>query len=117
MRQIFSRWLSSGLGKVMEKRMRHEKASSTRLQVSRQDRQALIGLQALEQVVHLDVGVPVVAVPHLATFAKKGIGFIEEEDRPTVFRCVEELAQIFSVSPMYLLTTAERSMRYRLRLR
>jgi hypothetical protein len=82
------------------------------LQVGGQDGQAPVGFHALQQVVDLDVGVAVVAVDFTA-FAEQGVGFVEE-NRPSIFSRIEQAPQFFSVSPMYLLTTADRSIRYRL---
>ena len=79
--------------------------------IRRQDRQSAVGFHALEQVIDLDVGIPVVAVLHLGSLAEEGVGLVEEEDRAAGLGRVEEPARFFSVSPMYLLTTAARSMR------
>ena len=48
-------------------------------QVGRQDRQAVEGLHALQQVGALDVGVAVVGVAHLAALAEHRVGLVEEQ--------------------------------------
>ena len=77
------------------KRSRRRKAVVERaLHVGREDRQAAIGLHALQQVVDLDVGVAVVAVLHLAALAEQRVGLVEEQDRAAVLGRVEQAAQI-----------------------
>ncbi len=89
------------------KRMRRRNAgSSAALHVGRQDRQAAVRLHALQQVADLDVGVAVVAVLDLGALAEQRVGLVEEQDRPAALGRVEDARRFFSVSPMYLLTTA-----------
>ena len=65
-----------------------------------------------KQVVDFDVGVAVVAVFDLAAFAEQGVGLVKEQDGAAPPSAASKtLRRFFSVSPMYLLTTAERSMR------
>ena len=64
------------------------------LEVGGQDRQAPVGLHALEQVADLDVGVAVVAVLDLAALAEQGVGLVEEEDGAALLGGVEDAAQV-----------------------
>ena len=64
------------------------------LLVAREDRQAAVGLDALQQVAHLDVGVAVVAVPDLAALAEQRVGLVEEQDRAAVLGGVEEPGEV-----------------------
>jgi hypothetical protein len=50
-------------------------------QVTGQDDQAVVFLEALEQVAHLGVGVAVGAMPDLGPLAEQGVGLVEEEHR------------------------------------
>ena len=77
------------------KRSRRMKAGVERaLHVGGEDRQAAIGLHALQQVVDLDVGVAVVAVLDLAALAEQRVGLVEEQDRAAVLGGVEQAAQV-----------------------
>jgi len=69
------------------------------------------GLDPLQEVVDLDVGVPVVRVPDLGGLPEKGVGLVEKHHHVGALGVIEELSQRFSVSPMYLLTTWARSTR------
>jgi hypothetical protein len=51
-----------------------------------------------------------VAVGDVTAFAEKYVGLIEKENRAAVLGPVERRRRFFSVSPMYLLMTADRSM-------
>src|SRR6266545_942323 len=64
------------------------------LEVRGEDREPAVGLHALEQIADLDVGVAVVAVLDLGTFAEQGVGLVEEEDGPAFLGGVEHLAQV-----------------------
>ena len=48
----------------------------------------------MEETIDLDIGVTIVAVLHLGTFAKKRIGFVEKEDRTILLCCSEDAPQI-----------------------
>ena len=48
-------------------------------QVGGEDREAVEGLDALQQVRNLDVGVAVVRVTHLRALAEEGVGLVEEQ--------------------------------------
>ena len=65
-------------------------------------------LHPLQQVGDLDVGVAVVGVAHLGALAEQRVGLVEEQDGVGVGRPrVKMRSRFFSVSPMYLLTTAD----------
>ena len=65
----------------------------------------------MEQVRDLEVRVAIVAVLDLAAFPEQGVGFVEQQNGAARLRRIEHATKIFSVSPMYLLTVAERSIR------
>ena len=70
-----------GYGNCTTKRSRRRKAaSSARLHVGREDREAAVGLHPLQQVADLDVRVAVVAVLDLAALAEERVGLVEEQD-------------------------------------
>jgi hypothetical protein len=58
------------------------------------DDNATIVLDALQQIVDLDVGITAVTVFDRGTLAKERIGFIEEEDSPFSLRRIEELREV-----------------------
>ena len=96
----------------MMKRSRRTKAlSSADLRLVARIARPRKVLHPLQQVIHLDVGVAVVAVLDLRALAEQGIGLVEEQDRAAALGRVKMLRRFFSVSPMYLLTTPARSMR------
>ena len=101
-----------GSGKSTMKRSRRRNASSrSSLRVGGQDRDALEALHALQQVVDLEVGVAVVRVLHLGALAEERVGLVEEQDQRRRPRHASKTRRrFFSVSPMYLLTTCERSI-------
>ena len=91
------RFALSGIGKRElhhESQAAQERGVERGLQVRRQDRQAAVRFHALQQIAHLDVGVAIVAVAHLAAFAEERIGLVEEQDRAAVLRGVEHPAQV-----------------------
>jgi hypothetical protein len=61
----------------------------------RHDDEAAMFFDALPQISHLGVGVTVVSVFDLGTFAEKRVGFVEVKDRAAFLRGVEQAAQIF----------------------
>ena len=65
-----------------------------RFAVGRQDRQAAEILHALQQVIHFDIGVAVVAVLDLRALAEQGIGLVEEQDRAAALGGREDAAQV-----------------------
>src|SRR5689334_15457162 len=65
-----------------------------RLQIGGQDRETAIGLHSLQQVTDLYVGVAIVTVFHFASFAKEGVGFVEEQHRAAFVGSVEHAAQV-----------------------
>ena len=85
------------LGGIGEREVHHEAQPTAEGRVQRalvvggQDRQPAISLHALEQVAHLDIGVTVVAVLHVAALAEQGIRFVEEQDGAAVLGGVEDL--------------------------
>ena len=88
------------LGRVREREAHdeadpaQERAVDRVLGVRRQDREAAVGLHALEQVADLDVRVAVVAVLDLAALAEQRVGLVEEQDRPAGLGRVEHAAQV-----------------------
>ena len=79
-------------------------------QVRREDRDALVLLHLLQQVRDLDVGVPVVRVLDLGPLAEQRVRLVEEQNRVARPRLGNIRSRFFSVSPMYLLTTCDRSI-------
>ena len=71
----------------------------------------MIGLHPLQQVAHLDIGVAVVALLHLGALAEQRVRLVEEQDREVSSAASNTRRRFFSVSPIHLLTTADRSMR------
>jgi hypothetical protein len=63
----------------------------------------------LQQVADLDVGVLGRGCPGFAA-AANSVGLVEQQDG-AASRGIEDPAQVLSVSPMYLLTTTDKSMR------
>ena len=51
-------------------------------------------LHPLEQVAHLEVGVPVVAVPHRGALAEQRVSLVEQQHRAAVLGRVEDPAQV-----------------------
>ncbi len=70
-------------------------------------------LDALQQVVDLDIGEAVVAVLYLHAAAEQRVGLVEEQHHSCAFaECEHDTSRRrFSVSPTYLLTTPARSTR------
>jgi hypothetical protein len=48
-------------------------------------------LDSLQKIIEFDVGVAVMAILHLGAFAKKPVCFVEQEDRATPLRRIEDL--------------------------
>ena len=72
---------------------------------------ALVLLHPLQQVADLDVGVAVVGVADLGALAEQRVGLVEEAgSRRSSLASAKMRARFFSVSPMYLLTTTDRSI-------
>ena len=95
----------------------HEGLVDVGAQVRGQDRQAVEPLHPLEQVGDLDVGVAVAGVLDLGPLAEQRVGLVEQQEPLTRSASVKIRSRFFSVSPMYLSTTVERSMTYRSRPR
>src|ERR1039457_2422229 len=67
-----------------------------------QDGHAPVVLHALQQVVDLDVGVAVVAVPDLAAASEERVGLVEEQQGAALVGGVEHLAQVaFSLADVF----------------
>src|SRR5713226_9090495 len=64
------------------------------LHIGSQDGKTAIVFHPLQQIVHLDVGVSIMAVPHFTAFAEEGIRFVEEQDGAALLSCVKDLAQV-----------------------
>ena len=76
--------------------------------------EAVVGLEPLQQVGDLDVRVPVVGVADLGPLAEQRVRLVEEQHQVAGRRAASKIrSRFFSVSPMYLLTTADRSTLYR----
>ena len=80
------------------------------LLVRGEDRQAVIRLDPLEQIADLDIRVSVMTVTNLGPSPEHCIRFVEEQDRARSLRRIEEPLEVLLVSPMYLLTSAARSI-------
>ena len=65
------------------------------LVVGRQDREAGVGLHALQQVTDLDVGITVVAVLDFAALAEQGVRLIEQENGAALLGSVEHALEVF----------------------
>ena len=57
------------------------------------DCKAGIFLASAEEIIDFNVGVTVVAIFHVSASAKERICFVEKQDRPTPFRCIENAAE------------------------
>src|SRR5262249_28090819 len=64
------------------------------LLIAGEDGEAAIGLHALQEVAHLDIGVAVVAVLDFAALAEEGVGLVEEQDRASVLGSVEDPGEV-----------------------
>ena len=71
-----------------------EGAVERALHVGGEDRQAAIGLDPLQQVGDLDVGVAVVAVLDLAALAEERVGLVEQQHRAAGLGGVEQALQV-----------------------
>lgn len=60
----------------------------------REDREPGIFSSPQQEIIDFNVGVAVVAVFHVRTFAKKSIRFVEEQDAVTILRRNEDTAKI-----------------------
>ena len=88
--------------------------SSALLHVRREDRQAAVGLHALQQVADLDVRVAVVAVLDLGALAEQRVGLVEEQHRAARLGGVEDAPQVLlGLADVLADTTWLRSIRYR----
>jgi hypothetical protein len=70
-------------------------------------------LHALEQIADLDVGVPWWLRFTSLRLPNKRVDLVEQQNRPPGSAASNTRRRFFSVSPMYLLMTWLRSMRYR----
>src|SRR4051794_13192740 len=59
-----------------------------------EDREAAVGLHALQEVADLDVGIAVVAVLDLGALAEERVRLVEEQDRAAALRRVEHPAEV-----------------------
>jgi len=91
-----------GALRLIGKRKLHDESQPTEkgavecvFHVSRENGQPAISLHPLQQIADLDVGVTIVAVFHLAAFAKERIGLVEEEHGAAFLGGIENAAQIF----------------------
>ena len=90
-----SRSSSVGVGKSMMQSSRRVKASSMfARRLVDEDRQAVEGLHALQQVGALDVGVAVVGVAHLAALAEHRVGLVEQQHAVDARGLGEDLLQV-----------------------
>ena len=80
--------------------------------VGGQDADTGMGFDFLQKVTGFDVGVAVVGILDLGPLAEQGIRFVKEQHDIRPGGVVKNALEIFSVSPMYLLTTVARSIRY-----
>ena len=68
-------------------------------------------LDPLEQEVGLEIGVAVVGAADIGAARHQRVALVEQQDDVELLGGGEGAVEVFSVSPMYLLTTAARSMR------
>ena len=61
-----------------------ERDIERRLHIGRQNRQSAVGLHPLQEITHLDIRVPIMAVAHLAAFPEQRIGTIGNQSRVRV---------------------------------
>ena len=98
--QIARRAAVSGNGNsTMNRSRRRNAVSSAEPHVRRQDGQPVVGLHALQQVVDLHVGEPVVRLPDLGALAEQGVGLVEEQQRSRWLRPRRTAAAGSSRSP------------------
>src|SRR5215472_9649110 len=64
------------------------------LHVGRQNGNSAIGLDALQQIAHFQIGVAVMAVAYFAAFAEKRVRFIEQKNGAAFLGGVKDGAQI-----------------------
>ena len=84
-----------GKGKLHDKAQPPQERRVERfLHVRRENRETAIGLHPLQQVADFDICVAIVAVFHLAPFAEKRVGFVEEQHRAAFLGRVEHSPQI-----------------------
>src|ERR1051325_10671721 len=72
----------------------HEGLVQCALHIGRQNRQAAVGLDSLQQVVDLDICIAIVAVFHLAAFAKQRIRLVKKENRAAILGSVKQAPQV-----------------------
>ena len=82
-------------------------------EIGRQQDEAFVPFDALEEVRRFDVRVAVVRVLDGGPFAEESVGFVEEKNCVAVVGGLKELLEVFLVSPMYLETMEEQSTRKR----
>lgn len=94
-----------------------ERLVERRLAVRRERGETAVVLHPLQEVVHFDVRVAVVAVVDLGALAEQCVRLVEEETAPLRSAASKIAWRFFSVSPTCLFTTPVRSMRSRSRSR
>ena len=65
------------------------------LKIAREDDNAFVFFDLLQQVSHFDVGVAVVRVLHFRAFAEKRVGFVEEKYRVAALGGAKDAIEIF----------------------
>ena len=111
-RQIRSRSACIGPGKLDHVlHAARERLVDVAPEVGGEDDDAVVLLELLQEIGDLDVGVAIVRVLDLAALAEERLGLVEEERWRCAARAARKMrSRFFSVSPMYLLTTPERSI-------
>ena len=66
-----------------------------RLKVGRENGQAVVMLDALQQIANFKVGVTIMAIAHLTALAKQRIRLIKQQNGATGFGCSEHARQVF----------------------
>ena len=79
-------------------------------QVGCQNHDPLVLFHLLEEIADFDVGIPIVGVLDFAALAEKSVCSIEKKNRMARLSLGKNTARFFSVSSMYLLTPAEKSI-------
>ena len=110
-RQMRRRLASSGKGKLDDEREpAHERRIQVLAKIRRQNAQSIVFVHFLQQVSDFDIGVAVVRILNRGPFTEQRVAFVEQEDGVASRASRKSRSRFFSVSPMYLLTTCERSI-------
>ena len=84
-----------------------------RLQVGRQNRHAIVGLHALQQIADLDICIAIMGITYFRALAEKSISLIKKENGVARLSLAEDTFQILFCFTYVLLTTPEKSILYR----